>query len=341
MATTGKMTFDEVNTALKNLPLGEHKLIDIVAIILKCETFKEETLKSFVEATFGKGESVVKLDELYVDLNYQRKLKLKNLLRNLKTSKGFSKEKAGHIDVAVRSNGKKFVWDGFRRSIMALLCKMTEIAASTYNHADEFDSKKARRYEAELFLARNAKNEVMGAAEIFFARYAKGEDQAKKMASVLHMANINVCGLKPGGKNMGGFAFVEKSLGYHEIIDEESIKKTITDDDFVFASNAIQTAWSKDISVGAYLVIALANTRAVLRKSDNTNFTDADIENKLVSYASVKGNSQKTLTENRISNKPLESVTYIILRDVMKLNGKSKKLSGLDDEDIDLIEDQD
>src|SRR5210317_1603119 len=167
MATTGKMTFDEVNTALKNLPLGEHKLIDIVAIILKCETFKEETLKSFVEATFGKGESVVKLDELYVDLNYQRKLKLKNLLRNLKTSKGFSKEKAGHIDVAVRSNGKKFVWDGFRRSIMALLCKMTEIAASTYNHADEFDSKKARRYEAELFLARNAKNEEMGADEIY------------------------------------------------------------------------------------------------------------------------------------------------------------------------------
>jgi len=78
-----------------------------------------------------------------------------------------------------------------------------------------------------------------------------------------------------------------------------------------------------------------------LRKSDTTNFTDADIENKLVSYATVKGNSQKSLTENRISNKPLESVTYIILRDVMKLNGKSKKLSGLDDEDIDLIEDQD
>jgi len=42
MATTGKMTFDEVNTALKNLPLGEHKLIDIVAIILSAKLLKKK-----------------------------------------------------------------------------------------------------------------------------------------------------------------------------------------------------------------------------------------------------------------------------------------------------------
>ena len=55
MAISGKMTFDEVNTALKNLPLGEHKLIDIVAIIEKCETFTKETLNSIP----------IKIDQLF------------------------------------------------------------------------------------------------------------------------------------------------------------------------------------------------------------------------------------------------------------------------------------
>ena len=79
-----------------------------------------------------------------------------------------------------------------------------------YKHDSKINNTKARQYEAELFLARNSKNEVMGANEIFFARYAKGESEAIKMGDVLHRANINICGLKPGGKNMGGFAF-EKS----------------------------------------------------------------------------------------------------------------------------------
>lgn len=337
MANTGKMTFDKVRTALKDLPLGDHKLIDIVAIVKKCDTFTDETLDSFIGAFYDKNSSTVKLEDLYVDLTYQRKLKLDNLLKNLKRNKGFSKEKAGHIDVAKRPNGRLYVWDGFRRAIMALICNMDKIAVSIYTHDPKINNTKARQYEAELFLARNSKNEVMGANEIFFARYAKGESEAIKMGDVLHRANINICGLKPGGKNMGGFAFVEKSLGYHEVIDNEKVVKTIKDDDFIDSALSIQSAWPTNGSVGSYLVCALANVRSIIRENDPET-TEGELDRALAKYA--ENNAQKSLTESRVSNKPLESVTFSILKKVLKKNGQSKKLSGLSDDDIAMLEDE-
>jgi len=337
MANTGKMTFDKVRTALKDLPLGDHKLIDIVAIVKKCDTFTDETLDSFVGAFYDKNSSTVKLEDLYVDLTYQRKLKLDNLLKNLKRNKGFSKEKAGHIDVARRPNGRLYVWDGFRRAIMALICNMDKIAVSIYKHDPKINNTKARQYEAELFLARNSKNEVMGANEIFFARYAKGESEAIKMGDVLHRANINICGLKPGGKNMGGFAFVEQALGYHEVIDNQKVIKTIKDDDFIDSALSIQSAWPTNGSVGSYLVCALANVRSIIRENDPET-TEGELDRALAKYA--ENNAQKSLTESRVSNKPLESVTFSILKKVLKKNGQSKKLSGLSDDDIAMLEDE-
>ena len=339
MAISGKKTFTQVQAELLALPLGEYLVSDIVKIIQQCDTLPEKTTESFVAAVYDKedGESLYPLNELWVDLNYQRKLKLKNLLNNLKTHGGYSKEKAGHIDIAIRPNGKAFDWDGFRRAVMALLCGMEKIAVSTYKHKRSRSPEDCKKYEAELFLARNAKNEAMGANEIFFARYAQGEEWANKMNTVLNRANINVCGLKPGGKNMGGFAVVEKSLGYHERMAGEVVSKDISDDDFVFASQLIQSAWSKDPSIGAYLVCGLANTRATLRSDTDSDFDDTDIEEAIIKYAS--SNTQKDLSDNRVSNKPLQSVTYNILKYAMKLNGKSKKLSGLNLDEIDIIED--
>ena len=99
------------------------------------------------------------------------------------------------------------------------------------------------------------------------------------------------------------------------------------------ASQLIQSAWSKDPSIGAYLVCGLANTRATLRSDTNSDFDDTDIEEAIIKHA--KSNTQKDLSDNRVSNKPLQSVTYNILKYAMKLNGKSKKLSGLNSNEID------
>ena len=337
MAIKNAKTFAQVQTELQNLPLGEHKLIDIVKIIKQCETFKDNTLDSFKPAIIDESESTVNLDEVYVDLTYQRKLKLKKLLQHLQRSGGFNLEEAGHIDIAVRSNKKKFVWDGFRRSIMALLCGMIRIEHSCYTHtAPTIELQRIK--EAELFTVRNAKSERMGADEIFFARYAAGEEYAKDMKHVLDRANINICGLKPGGRNMGGFAFVEKELGYQEREYGSLVDKNILDDDFVWASEQLQDNFEEG-QLSSYLVCALANTRQVLKNDAESDIKDELFSENFKEWASKEGNKQKTLIEKPIKNRVIETITFRILREIVKLNGRAQTLSGLSKEDLELLED--
>jgi hypothetical protein len=49
--------------------------------------------------------------------------------------------------------------------------------------------------------------------------------------------------------------------------------------------------------------------------------------------------NKQTYQTIEYQNKPLQSITYNILKYAMKLNGKSKKLSGLNSDEIDIIED--
>ena len=337
MAIKNAKTFAQVQTELQNLPLGEIKLTDIVKIIKQCETFKDKTLDSFKPVIIDESESTVNLDEVYVDLTYQRKLKLKKLLQHLQRSGGFCLARAGHIDIAVRSNKKKFVWDGFRRSIMALLCGMIRLEHSCFKHpASTIDQQRIK--EAELFTDRNAKSERMGADEIFFARYAACEKHATEMKHVLDRANINICGLKPGGRNMGGFAFVEKELGYQEREDGSLVDKKILDDDFVWASEQLQENFEEG-QLSSYLVCALANTRQVLRNDIQSDISDSVLQNKFEEWASEKDNKQKTLIEKPIKNRVIETITFRILKEIVKLNGRAQTLSGLSKEDLQLLED--
>lgn len=336
MAIKDQKTFAQVESELKQLPLGEYYLTEIVDIIAQCDTFKSKTTDAFVGISYDESESLADLETLKVDLNYQRKLKIKTLLKNLRKSDGFSKEKAGHIDVAIRKGDNKFVWDGFRRSIKALLCNMKKIAVSNYKHPKSRSIEDCRKYEAELFLYRNGKHEPVGTNELFFTRYATGEKEAKKLKSVLDRANINVCGLRPGGRSVNGFSFYEKALGYQERFDDTKINKVVSDDDFVFAANLLADVYKKG-TLSAYFITALASVRQILDNDKETDFIDDDIQNKLKAYALNKDGTIKTkmsvILENQLKNKPLESVTYNILKDIMKMNGRCRTLSGLSVDD--------
>lgn len=339
---SGNIDFTAVKSELSDLAIGDHKLSDIVKIILGCTTYTQTQLKSFCGIDYDSKDQTIATDDLWVDLSYQRRLKLKHLIDHLSKNYklhgvGFSREKSGHIDTAYRHSTKRhYVWDGFRRSVMAGVCNMKNISHSNYEHNPDDGNKACREYEAELFLARNSESETMGAAEIFFARVAKSEQQALKMQDVLARANINVLGLHPGGKAMSGFSFVEQSLGYHQVEDTSMIKKVISDDDFIWASETYQNSWPKNSSLVCYLLCGLANTRNVLT-SDDPTMTDGMIEKAFTDYAAE--HKPKTLTENRVANKNIESVTYNILSKVLKKNGASKKLSGLSDEEIALFDD--
>lgn len=340
MATRSKKTFSEVQAQLKNLPLGEYKITDLLNIIWQYDGFQSTTTQYFKEIDSWKksqSNTEVEIDEIYVDLTYQRKLTLKKLLNNLKKAGGFSKEKAGHIDVAIRPNGKKYAWDGFRRCVMAGLCNIKKISCSVFEHHVDKKISECSQYEADLFLARNALSERMGADEIFVAKVAKGETKAYELNTVLKRSRINVCGLNPNGKLMGGFATVERHLGYHDTDDNsQPINKIIDDDDFVFSADLVSESWPKDSILTCYLLLGLANVRKLLKNDIESNITDNEIIERIKDYA--KTHKQTSLTDNRLTNKMIESVSYNILKDVFKLGNRSRVISGLSVDETNLLQ---
>ena len=66
---------------------------------------------------------------------------------------------------------------------------------------------------------------------------------------------------------------------------------------------------------------------------------DKALDLNVVKWSQFHLKVMQSVTDNRVSNKPLQSVTFNILKYAMKLNGKSKKLSGLNSNEIDIIED--
>ena len=136
----------QVRLALKNLSLGPHKITDVIAIIVSASQYQQQGL--FNNSPYGNivnqefddifyDEEIIAelkkyfpngLEDLYVDITYQRYLKLKQLIDHLErfdmsgtTPLGFNRMLCGSIDIAIRPDGKGFVWDGFRRCIIALL----------------------------------------------------------------------------------------------------------------------------------------------------------------------------------------------------------------------------
>ena len=136
----------EVSYKLRTLPLGEHRLTDIIKIIIESDPHQQEGL--FNDSPYGRivnkdfddnfyPDDIIRqlqdlfpngLLDLWVDITYQRVLKLRKIIEHLrrKDMNGiddlqFNKMLCGSIDIAVRPNGKGFVWDGFRRCIIALL----------------------------------------------------------------------------------------------------------------------------------------------------------------------------------------------------------------------------
>ena len=98
---------------------GVQQVKKIVEILLSIDNLKQDTIDKLNRAQAYTEESLVPLEDIWVDLTYQRKLRLQAIINRLTESGGFDKDVAGHIDLAIRTDGKKFVWDGFHRVIMA------------------------------------------------------------------------------------------------------------------------------------------------------------------------------------------------------------------------------
>jgi len=327
----------DVTNALANLS-GTHSIQEIVDLVKKIPGIYEETLNDLQSKPYDgpfKPEYHVQLKDIYVDITYQRKLRLQKVIKKLLVAGGFNKEAAGHIDLAIRSNDKKFCWDGFRRSIMAGLCGIEYMPVSILKHKKSLTETECQEIEARMFKIRNADSETMKPEEIFKAKVVFKDPESLEFLKFLKNANLDVEGLNPNGGNLGGFKFIWDIFTKDEIEEEYLIK----------SSNILQNIWVNEPNYSAYLLGGLAYFLKLNDESDYT-VTEKYVIECITKYVNaIKPKlKQKAIIGSRINAKPLDSLTFFLIKNVINLNGNTAKFIKqlkLTKEDIEVLEEFD
>lgn len=323
--------FNEVAAELATLN-GVLKISDIVNLILQISNFKSETLKGIpTSEQYGaySPDRFEKIDNLFVDMTYQRKVRLRKLINKLLNAGEFNKEAAGHLDVAMRGD-RAFVWDGLRRAIMAAITGINYIPVSKLIHAPKASEIDMQEKEAKMFKMRNADTETMKPEEIFKSKVVYRDPEALKLLDVLKNAKLDVEGLNPSGRVLGGFKLLETTL--NRKIQEEYV---------ITSSEILQKVYPNESVMSGYLLCGLSKFLEINDEFDNAK-SDEQILNDLKDFVNSKPKKKQTdFTKSRLNSKPLESIAYFIVKNAVKLNGNTSKfvsLLNLDNDEIDTIE---
>lgn len=323
--------FNEIAAELATLN-GVCKISDIVNLILQISNFKSETLKGIpTSEQYGaySSDRFEEISNLFVDMTYQRKLRLRKLINKLLNAGEFNKEAAGHLDVAMRGN-RAFVWDGLRRAVMAAITGINYIPVSKLIHAPKASEIDMQEKEAKMFKMRNADTETMKPEEIFKSKVVYRDPEALKLLDVLKNAKLDVEGLNPSGRVLGGFKLLETTL--NRKIQEEYV---------ITSSEILQKVYPNESVMSGYLLCGLAKFLEINDEFDNAK-SDEQILNDLKDFVNLKPRKKQTdFTKARLNSKPLESIAYFIVKNAVKLNGNTNKfisLLSLDNDEIDTIE---
>ena len=324
-----------VEGKLKDLLGRQVQIKEIVNLIKSVSTFDKKTQQLISPQKNPYNGKDYKVDpmEQWADFKYQRETRYSTLLKQLERAKGvFAPALAGHIDVAVRKDGRSFVWDGLGRCIMAALRGIPAIPASEITH-DALDDEQA--VEAEYFSIKNGEGHVsMRAEELWKAQYvARGSlayDNALIIAEVLDACNLdvlNVLGNK--GWSFSGFSTIQTEL--------LKGKKKVTHEEVIKSSLMIQEVFDTDRSIRGHLLLGLAYFLGAyesleedyLKDNREVDLDEAAFSSLLLSESSIhtlltdwvdaKG-TQLGLTSPTLSNKVLESVAFNIFRKVVLPN---------------------
>jgi|TARA_B110000858_G_scaffold91475_1_gene105658 hypothetical protein len=323
-----------------------YSVADIIRLILQIDNFKTKTLANVPQppVQYEGGANLIQLEDLFIDMTYQRVLQLLVLTRKIKT-RGFDKQVAGFIDVAVRPDGTKVVWDGFRRCIMAGLCGLKFLPHSLTIHSMHLSDKECQKIEARLFQIRNTQ-EKMKPEDLFRAEVIAEDPIAVKTLTFLKECGLNIVGLNPSGKQLGGIAELRKNFQSwqknfdNEDIDPDSLNGYDWDKNmWIEASNIIQTIWNgpNDSVVSVLLLRDLAWIKTVMEACDEQYDDDEIIEAIKSWQKDEKKFNQKDITTAGFGRKKL--TCYYIAKNILKdTNGLKKKLfSHLEDEENKLI----
>jgi hypothetical protein len=329
--------FNKISGILSTLEINKlYSIEDILTLIGQIDNLKSNTLKNIPNPIKLSGQNLIALNELYVDMTYQRVLRLQEIINKIKDS-GFDIEAAGFIDVAIRPGGPegiKTVWDGFRRCIMAGLCGYTHIYASKTIHDPHASDKDCQKKEARLFQKRNTQ-EKMKPEEVFKSEVVYEDGLALKTLKFIEDCELDVAGLNSDGKPLGGLSelrnnFKSWNKNFDDVdVDPDSDGGYDWDEKYwIESSQIIREVWDKptDAVVSVYLLRDLAWLKTVMAVCDK-QYSDDDIIEALREWKKNKNkHNQKDITSAGFKNKRITSL--FIAKHILKDdNGLVKKLT--------------
>jgi hypothetical protein len=321
-------TFNDIDGWLKRISQKEIAVDTIVNKIMSLDKIKSNTatLLASQEDPYKNipekdKKHHVYISQLFVDMSYQRVLRLRILIghlarKNTHWQNDFDPFLAGDIDVSIRPGNKQFVWDGFRRAVLARIKGLDRIPASVLTNP-ELDKQACRKLEAEKFEIKNAYSESMRREEIWKAQLVQEKKEAKHIYDILDNANLDVLRVLGAGRDMGAFSEVEKVIN----------RNLIPDQCIIDASTTIQTAWKNDGSMRGYFLLGMAELLNIFNKveedEDNEYNGNADIfinyqfdiPDKLSEYAKTK--PALSLQNPRVNGNVYGSIAYNIATKVL------------------------
>ena len=334
--------FSEVDACLKTLKINKlYPIQDIIDTILQLDLPDIDKLPR--PEPYGKEYDTMDIKDLYVDMTYQRKFNLRNLLNNLIKQDGFKKGAAGTVDVAYRPKQELNVdWDGFRRCIKAGVMGLKKIRVSRTLHPATWSEEECQQEEASLFKCRNeiAKMKV---EELFKASVVAKESTSLEQLQVLKDCNLDVEGLNasPKAVSLGGLAeFLANFKSWKENPEEsdgsgyEWNKKHWEDSSLI-----IRSVWN-DPKVSGYLLRDIA-WLLTINESDNIDksYDPAEIINALTEWRHNNPDDSSQGHINQIGFKKKHMTSYFIAKSILKDdNGLLEVLkSHLSDDHKDLL----
>ena len=347
--------FTEVDKYLKNLELKTYSIKEIADVIrniinlakegLFVDDYDDDFYKDIELILNPNTGKKINLEDCYVDLTYQRVLKLKQLVDHLRSEDQdgnpmqYDKMCAGSIDLAIRPDGKCYVWDGFRRSLIALLKGVRYPLFSIEVHPKTWSIKKCRAREAFAFKKRNGDNEAMARDELYKSGIVFENPKDLKTKGILEESGLDVLKTVPDAeKDLSGFAEWEDTI-VKERVDPLSLIK---------ASKIVSLGWKDESTVSSYVACGLS--LYIQRLADDVlswsaNVTGRDDETcdfvPLVRKYAEKHNMTE-LTKNRLSNMGVATVAFRIATQVLQVYANEEEVElarklGFDDEGITIL----
>jgi len=329
--TTTLTKFTEVDKYLKQLELKTYSIKEIADIIrsitslckegLFVEDLNDSFYKDIELIMHPKTGERISLEDCYIDLTYQRVLKLRQLVDHLKatdrnnTPMQYDKMCAGSIDITIRPDGKIFVWDGFRRSLIALLKGIQYPLFSIYVHPKTNTIKDCRATEAFAFKKRNGDNESMAKEELYKSGIVFQNPRDLKTKSCLEESGLDVLKTIPDAeKDLSGFA------KYEEYLHQE----TVTEAQLIMSSKIITQSWEDDSTISSYVILGNAMLMNLFEEPNALSWSynitgrndgSCDFLPKFKKFA--KNYNMTVLVKNRLSNMGVETIAYRIATSVL------------------------